>query len=360
MIELSPLIIAMTAAFDWHGARITFVSQFLVALIRVRTVNLTEIATAFCGEARPDSHYRRIQRFLKDFPLTRAEVSAAVVKWLPLGDKWLLCLDRTNWKFGALNINILVLAVAYQGVAIPLLWVFLDKQGNSNALERIALLKHFLVAFGHERIQCLTADREFIGTDWIKFLKRQRIRFRIRIRRNHLVSNPSATGEMAAFRFFRNLPIGEARLLPRPRRVWGMRVFVVGMRLKNDSLILITNEAPETALEDYARRWEIETLFGCLKSRGFKFEETHLTKPERISQLLGVLTLALCWCLRVGEWLHDHKPIALKKHGRRAKSLFRYGLDTLRNIVLNLAVKQLDFHWATTFLSGHQVQNALK
>lgn len=351
MIELSPLVIALAATFDWHGARIAFLSQFLVALIRVRTVNFADIATAFCGETKPDSHYRRIQRFFKDFPLSRAQVAAAVVQWLPLGQRWLLCLDRTNWKLGALDINILVLAVAYKGVAIPLLWLLLDKRGNSNSLERIGLLKHFLIEFGHERIQCLTADREFIGTDWIKFLKRQRIRFRIRIKRNTLVSNPSGTSDMAAFRFFQNGRMGEVRLLPRLRRVWGMTVFVVGLRLKNDYLILITAEAPETALDDYAQRWEMETLFGCLKSRGFNFEDTHLTKLERISKLLGLLTLALCWCLRMGEWLHEQKSIPLKKHGRRAKSLFRHGLDRLRNIVLNLTVKELEFFWATTFLS---------
>ncbi len=351
MIELSPLVTALAATFDWHGARLTFASQFLVALIRVRTVNCKKLANAFCGKAKPDSHYRRIQRALKDFPMTRAQVAAAVIKWMPLGDKWLLCLDRTNWKFGTMNINILVLAVAYKGVAIPLLWVLLDKQGNSHSLERIALLKHFLLEFGHERIQCLTADREFIGTAWVKFLKRHRIRFRIRITRNTVVSNPSGTSEISAFRLFQNLPIGEARILHQRRRVWGMSVFVIGMRIKNDYLILITNEAPETALEDYAQRWEIETLFGCLKSRGFNFEETHLTKPERISKLLGLLTLALCWCLKVGEWLHTQKSIPIKKHGRRAKSIFRHGLDRLQNIVLNIAAKQLDWYWATTFLS---------
>lgn len=42
------------------------VAQFLVALIRVRTVNFSEIATAFCGDAKSNSHYRRIQRFFKE------------------------------------------------------------------------------------------------------------------------------------------------------------------------------------------------------------------------------------------------------------------------------------------------------
>lgn len=351
MTELSPLVTQLTATFDWHGARTNFVAQFLVALLRVRTVNFSQIANVFCGDTQTASHYRRIQRFFKDFPLTRMEVAAAVLRWLPLGNQWVLCLDRTNWKFGAMDINILVLAVAYHGVAIPLLWIFLDKRGNSNTYERIGLLKHFLCAFGHERIQCLTADREFIGTDWIKFLLRQRLRFRIRIKCNTRVSNPSGTSEQSAFRFFIQGRPGVARILPQPRRVWGMRVYVVGMRIKNDYLIVITADAPDTALKDYAQRWEIETLFGCLKSRGFNFEDTHLTHPDRISKLLGLLTLALCWCLLVGEWQHERKPIALKTHGRRAKSLFRYGLDILQNILCNLISKERELCWATQFLS---------
>ena len=131
-----------------------------------------------------------------------------------------------------------------------------------------------------------------------------------------------------------------------------MAVYVVGARLKDDYLIVITDHHPHAALDDYRQRWQIETLFACLKSRGFNFEATHLTDPERISKLLAILTLAFCWCYRLGEWQHEHRPIPIKKHGRLATSLFRHGLDTLRHIVLNLAVKERDFFWATTFLSS--------
>lgn len=351
MTEQCPLLTILTASFDWNVARIKFLAEFLTAVIRVRTVNLSEIATAFGGHAKVASHYRRIQRFFKDFPVMRTQIAAVVTRLLPLGARWVLCLDRTNWQFGSMNINILVLAVAYHGVAVPLLWMLLDKRGNSHTFERIGLLKHFLVEFGHSRIQCLTADREFIGTDWIKFLKRRRIRFRIRIRHNTQISTAKGGYHLAASRFFRNLPLGEVRLLRHPRRVWGMTVFVLGVRLKDDYLILITDHAPQTALEDYQQRWQIETLFGCLKSRGFDFEATHLLAPERISKLLALLTLAFCWCYRLGEWQHEQKPIPVKKHGRFAKSLFRAGLDTLRNILLNLTLKEPEFHWATTFLS---------
>ena len=350
MTELSPLIAVLTASFDWHGARMTFVAQFLAALIRVRTVNLAEIATVFCGDAKSESHYRRIQRFFKDFSLARAPVIGVITRLLPLGEQWILCLDRTNGPFGSVNINILVLAVAYKGVAVPLLWMLLDKRGNSHTSERLALLKHFWVELGHDRIRCLTADRECIGTDWIKFLKRHRIHFRIRIRHNTNLGNSRNTCALPASRFFRHLPLGEASVLPTPRRVGGMRGWIIGVRLKDDDLILSTDHQPHTALDDYRQRWQIETLFGCLKRRGFDFEATHLTDPERISKLLVLLTLAFCWCSRLGEWQHDQKPIPVKKHGRPAKRLFRHGLDKLRNIVSNLAVKEPEFFWATTFL----------
>ena len=49
------------------------------------------------------------------------------------GDKQVsLTMDRTNWKWGKSNINILMVGVAYKGSAIPLFWEMLDKQGNSN------------------------------------------------------------------------------------------------------------------------------------------------------------------------------------------------------------------------------------
>ncbi len=44
-------------------------------------------------------------------------------------------------------------------------------------------------------------------------------------------------------------------------------------------------------------------------------------------------------------------PGAVKKHGRKAKSIFRYGFDHLRNIVLNLEQKMDDFLNALHFLS---------
>ena len=83
------------------------------------------------------------------------------------------------------------------------------------------------------------------------------------------------------------------------------------------------------ALEFYAKRWEIETLFGCLKSKGFQLEDTHLTCLNRVQQIFCMLALAFAWAYRVGVWGTQLEPIKIKKHGRKAQSLFRYGLDWL-------------------------------
>ena len=85
--------------------------------------------------------------------------------------------------------------------------------------------------------------------------------------------------------------------------------------------------------------------------RGFSLEDTHLQAPERLSLLLALLSLALAWALRSGEWLHQAQPLLIKSHGRRAKSLFRYGVDHLRSIVLNLDRKFEQFLEVVQFLS---------
>ena len=78
-----------------------------------------------------------------------------------------LALDRTNWKWGGININLLVLAVVYRGAAIPVYWLPLNKRGNSNSRERIALVQRFIGEFGRYRIRGILADREFTCAPWV-------------------------------------------------------------------------------------------------------------------------------------------------------------------------------------------------
>lgn len=116
-------------------------------------------------------------------------------------------------------------------------------------------------------------------------------------------------------------------------------------------LIVATSDSPQTALSDYAARWGVETLFGIFKTRGFCLESTHLKDDKRLSKLIALLTLALCWAHRIGEWRAEQSLIPIKKHGRKAKSIFRVGLDHLRQILLNFDSHNAEYLDVLRFLS---------
>jgi hypothetical protein len=303
---------ALAEHLDWHGARLSFLAHFILALFQVRTVNLAEIAQAFSGRVKPESNYRRLQRFFQQFTIDYATVARLIVRLSPLGEgPWYLTMDRTNWKFGRRDINILVLGIAYRGIAVPVVWTLLPKAGNSNTTERIELRERFLALFGRKRIQALLADREFVGRDWLSYLQRQQTPFRIRIKQNTTIPN-HWNKAIPAKRLFQSLKPGQVHHLQGRRPIWGCLVFLLALRLEDGSLLIIaTTDHPEQALEDYARRWEIESLFAALKKRGFRFEETHLTEPERISRLIALLAFAFAY--HTGEVLSYEQPIPFKK-----------------------------------------------
>jgi hypothetical protein len=353
MADIRPLERTLAENIDRHKARINFLAKFLVALIQVRSVNLSEIASVFAGRAKEESHYKRIQRFLRFFEISYALIAGLIVSLIGVPRPWVLSLDRSNWQLGKTPLNILVLGIVYKGVAIPVQWTILEKKGNSDTAERKAIVSEFIGLFGAASILYLCADREFIGKAWFKWLMANHISFRIRVRENTQIAN-SRGKLVAARRLFRGQAINQPLMLEKARFIWGLELLVTGMRLASgEYLIVVAPQYAPTAVEDYAKRWEIETLFGCLKSRGFRLEETHVIEPARLKKLIALLALAFCWAHVVGEWLSRQKALQTKKHGRLAKSIFRYGLNHLRRILCNLVdrFQQIAFRQVTQLLS---------
>lgn len=337
MADIRSLERTLAQNVDWNKARINFLAKFLIALIQVSSVNLTEIAAVFAGRAKQASHYKRIQRFLRLFEISYATIAVLLVSLIGAPRPWVLTLDRTNWQLGKTPLNILVLGIVYKGVAIPVLWTMLESKGNSTTQQRIAIVAEFVRLFGVNNILYLCADREFIGKIWFQWLLDHRIEFRIRLRENTQISN--GQGELVrAKQLFRGAAMSKPLVLKKARRVWGLEMWVCGMRLSSgEYLIVASSSYSARGIEEYGKRWEIETLFGCLKSRGFQLEETHVIEAERLKKLIALLALAFCWAHRVGEWLSEEKALKIKKHGRLSMSIFRSGLNHLRRILCNLS-----------------------
>jgi Transposase DDE domain. len=316
-------------------ARIKFIAYFIQALCKVQTVTFEKLGNAFDTTAKATSSLRRIQRFIASFDLPLDCISRLIFRLIPHASKVSLTIDRTNWKFGALNINILMLGVVYQGVAFPLMFSMLPKQGNSNSRERIDLLEKFIALFGLECIESLMADREFIGLEWLDYLNRKNIRYYIRIRNNFKVYMPHRNKEIKAWHLFNQLDCNQFTHYPKIVKVNGVYCYLSGCKIKNDFLIIISFNKPEDSLGYYQQRWQIEMCFRALKSSGFDLENTHLVHLERIEKLLALVMIAFVWCYKVGIYLHAIIPIKIKAHGRKAKSIFKYGLNHIAQVLLN-------------------------
>ena len=152
MRDVNSLAEELKGVFGWHQARVVLLAQFMMALVKVRSSNLARVAQVFSGKAETASNYKRLRRFLSGFDPDYSQCARVLAQCFCPKGSWVLCLDRTNWDFGVTKINVLVLAVAHNGVAIPFFWVLLPKKGNSNTTERQQLIDRFLSVFGVEKI----------------------------------------------------------------------------------------------------------------------------------------------------------------------------------------------------------------
>ena len=104
---------------------------------------------------------------------------------------------------------ILTLGITYKGFAFPLLFSLLDKLVNSDWKEREAIMERFIHLFGKDYIDCLAADREFIGKEWIGWLNDNRIRYYICIRQNIRSIKPSTRERVRARWLFNSRKVGQ-------------------------------------------------------------------------------------------------------------------------------------------------------
>ena len=234
-----------------------------------------------------------------------------------------------------------MLGVSYKNVAFPLMFKMLDKRGNSSCEERIELIRKYIDYFGLESIDCILADREFIGEKWIGFLNAQGIRYHIRIRNNFKVFLPATNKEVKVSWLFNSLKINEVCHFHKIVNLNGELVYLSATKTVTrekgiELLILVSYNRPEESLEYYRIRWQIETLFKSLKTSGFNIEDTHVTILERLDRLLLLVMIAFTWSYLIGDHLDTkYKKITIKIHGRRAISVIKYGLDYLSRFLFS-------------------------
>lgn len=326
----------ITENFELHKNNQINIADLMVGLIIARTVNLNVIAaySSRAGKMKQVNIYRGFQYVIHHFGMTQEQLALAILSMYGLNTegKLILALDRTNWRYGKEDINLLVLSVIVKGCAIPLYWLELDSRGNSDTEERKRVMKCLIDLVGANKIAYLLADREFIGEDWFASLCEQDVKFVIRIRGNMLLNSAgkSLSGKKLSAKASKIKTVSFAGTIDDKSLN-----FQATISSENKLVLVASNDLESTQLLYlYGKRWGIECLFGNLKTKGFNFEDTHITGKLRIGNLTKIIVLAFACTFLLGIMVAQEVPIMIKNHGYKQHSYFRYGLDFITGMLM--------------------------
>lgn len=249
------------------------------------------------------------------------------------GGAAVLAIDRTNWAFGETEHNLLVVGIVLGDTLLPLCWTALGKDGASSGKERILLMQKLLRFWKKEDIACLLSDREFIGGEWLLWLRAQGIPFVTRLRGN-LVATLQNGSTLRVDALCEGVRKGRSSQMI-PVKMHGVWWQLQAKRTSKGLVIVLCHGVEETLgkpVNLYRKRWKIECAFACLKRKGFELEDTHLQHAKRLETLVGAVLIAFAWSLAMAGKCRKPK---LKNHGYPANCRFTIGKHTLIHALQN-------------------------
>ena len=88
--------------------------HIILGLFITQSVNLAKLSRTFSTKTKHQSAYKRLQRFMKYLTFSHKSLFLITCDVFDIKEKLTLCMDRTNWKFGKVHINYLVVSIAYK------------------------------------------------------------------------------------------------------------------------------------------------------------------------------------------------------------------------------------------------------
>lgn len=335
-----------------HKKRQEFFSELVQGVIRSRSVVFSEIADKIDRDIKTSSIERRIQDFFHKVEFDYEQITKLLCCFVP-HQKITLSIDRTEWDYGKTQINILCVIASVGKMGVPLYFEMLDNNsGNSNHLDRINLFTKLINYIGKERVGIVLMDREFIGHHWFRWLKDNKIDFCVRVPKHHKIL--FADGEYDTATNLQN------EFTSFEREVVAVNMAVVSVSISSDKngdlLYLVGTCRPNKLKKMYKKRWTIEVLFQALKERGFNIEKSCLRDLNKYRKLFAIVSIAYAICWFTGIENGKINPVRCKNHGYPQNSVFRRGLDILREEIkrgkkffFNLVMKEIEKRYALLF-----------
>lgn len=307
----------------------------LQAMIITWSVNILKLASEYVSKATVPSVVRRIERLLKRRLIRRHEAARSIIDSLPDNGRFILSMDGTSWKLGGFKYYVLAVGICFNGVSLPICFLFLPNADITSFVEEIRIMESVVSIVGRQRIECLLADREFGNANFIKWLQLNNIRYCLRLRENLYIRKDGEKNGRKLRDVLSSLRLGDSVVLKDVyivRKNTRVRIYAVRREGRNneESLIILASPIECDYTETlYRKRWTLETAFRGLKSAGFNMEDTHLGQ-ERFDNMLTLLMIAFAAVFLEGLLKVQTLPIPLIRNKEVQRiSIFRYGYVNL-------------------------------
>ena len=304
-------------------------ARFSYGVVLAQSCRLNTVAKQLTGRANASSLERGLQRFLANERVVMKVLFKWWIAWvLRLWGKapLLILVDETKLSD---HVAVMMVGVAYQGSAIPLIWRAYSvedypAEGQVALMSELLSQLHSLLPAEQEAL--LLADRG-LGTSptWQERLSDSGWQYLLRVQRSTLIRLPGQKPQP----LHRLVGYGQtwtayAQVFKKAGWQWKW-VYLVWELGYAEPCCLFSNQANlSPAL--YSRRFQHEASFRDLKSDGFQWQRSHVWLPVHVERLLLVLALASLWTLTEGTKVTFLYPLSLRQ---RSLSIFRLGLDYL-------------------------------
>ena len=133
------------------------------------------------------------------------------------------------------------------------------------------------------------------------------------------------------------------------KRTMPIKIAMMGLKTGEMLIVATSRIRIKLAPPKYRRRWGIETLFFCLKTRGLGLEDTHITDPHKLATLKSIFAIAFCRAYKTGLWVARTKPPRRTVHGRLQQSIFALGVNTFRKVMVRMSELEIFDYIAELF-----------
>jgi len=115
------LLHSLILNFSFKKSRLECLNGMIISLIENCSVSGKNMALGIEGAAKHSSRTQRVYRFFRDQIFNYDQVAKFILSIFS-SDNYIIALDRTCWKFGTKDINILFLVIVFGKISVPIYW----------------------------------------------------------------------------------------------------------------------------------------------------------------------------------------------------------------------------------------------